>query len=72
MEMTGNSCSECGGNTYIIRIVDRGMHNAMFKMSYATKDKKSRLGGSYDLVGDIDAEMCEKCRRITLRGAPRK
>ena len=72
MEMTGNRCTECGGNTYLIRIVDRGIKNAMFKMSYATKDKKSRLGASYDLVGDIDAEMCENCQRIALRGVPRK
>jgi hypothetical protein len=69
MNKTGNKCIECGEETYAIQLIDRGDMNVHYNLSYTTDDFK-RKPRTYHINGHVAAEMCENCRRITLRAAP--
>jgi hypothetical protein len=71
MNVTGNKCVECGGDTQPIQLVDRGQKNIHYELVYAAGGAKRSFGKGYDIEGKVAAEMCENCGRITLRAAPR-
>jgi hypothetical protein len=67
------TCSDCGGATHEIRIVDRGDHNRHHEVEYAlAKDKPSFLTGRYPIAGPVVAFMCASCGRITHYGGHRE
>jgi len=63
-------CIECEGSVVPIRILeqDRGVH---LPLKYAAIESSSSwLRGRYRLEGEITAELCTNCGRVTLRAVP--
>ena len=71
MEVTGKKCVECGHDTYAIQIIDRGQQNIHYEAVYAVAGSKKAFGKGYNIEGNIAAELCQNCGRITLRAAPK-
>ena len=71
MDKQSNKCIECGGETHAIQIIDRGQRNIHYTLSYTAGDSKRSIFKGHDIEGDVNAEMCQDCGRITLRGAPK-
>ena len=71
MNSTGKKCIECGTETVIIQIIDRGQKNIHYDFVYASGKSKSKFGKGHEIAGKINAELCENCGRITLRAAPK-
>ena len=62
-------CIECGGETQAIQIIDRGQRNIHYTLAYTAGDSERSVFKGHDIEGDVHAEMCGNCGRITLRGA---
>ena len=71
MDKNGKKCIECGGETQAIQIIDRGQRNIHYTLIYTAQDSKRSVFKGYEIEGDVNAEMCEDCGRITLRGTPK-
>lgn len=71
MISTGKKCIECGAETIAIKIIDRGQRNIHYDMIYAVADSKRSILKGHDVEGQVAAELCENCGRITLRAAPK-
>ena len=72
METTAKKCIECGAETVAIQLIDRGESNSHYEPVYAAGDAKRKFTKTYDIQGNISAELCQNCGRITLRAAPKK
>ena len=70
MNKTGNKCIECGQETYAIQLIDRGETNIHYNQNYTTDDFRSKPR-TYHIDGYVFAELCDNCKRITLRAAPK-
>ena len=70
MKTTGRKCIECGEDTYVIQVIDRGQKNIHYNFAYSTDEFKDKPR-AYKISGFVAAEMCENCGRITLRAAPK-
>jgi hypothetical protein len=63
-------CVECGGSLVPIRIVEQD-HRSHLPLKYAAMDStRSVVLGRYPLLGEISAELCTDCGRVTLRAKP--
>ncbi len=63
-------CVECGGETYPIKIVDRGNQNIHYDLIYTMEDSKRNIFKGHKKEGVVAAELCENCGRIALRAVP--
>ena len=70
MKETGKKCIECGEETYAIQVVDRGQKNIHYDLIYTSGDAKRSVFKGYKKEGEVAAELCENCGRITLRAIP--
>lgn len=67
---TSKKCIECGTETRVIQLIDRGQNNIHYDFVYAEADSTRKFGKGHDVAGKVLAELCENCGRITLRAAP--
>lgn len=70
MEDTEKKCIECGGATHPIKIIDRGQKNIHYGLIYTAEGSKRNIFKGYPKEGEIGAELCDSCGRITLRAVP--
>lgn len=42
MKTTGGKCIECGEDTYVIQMIDRGQKNIHYNFAYSTDDFKDK------------------------------
>jgi hypothetical protein len=71
MKKTGRKCLECGEDTYVIQIIDRGQKNIHYNFAYSTDEFKDKPR-AYKIAGFVAVELWENCGRITLRARPNK
>lgn len=61
---------ECGGETSPVKIIDRGQRNIHYDLIYTAEDSKRSILRGHPKEGQIAAELCGICGRITLRATP--
>jgi hypothetical protein len=67
------TCSDCGGATHEIKLIDKFHMAAHADLEYAVADANGILGMfNYSIQGRVEATMCKDCGRIALYGAPRE
>ena len=71
MDKIGKKCIECGGEMHAIQVIDRGQKNIHYDLIYTSGDSKRSIFKGHNIEGNVHAEMCEDCGRITLRGTPK-
>jgi hypothetical protein len=42
MKTTGGKCIQCGEDTYVIQMIDRGQKNIHYNFAYSTDDFKDK------------------------------
>jgi len=67
-------CIECGSPTHPIRVLDEGREGGhLHQPGYAAIDsKRSWFFGRYPIEGELAAELCESCGRVTFRAVPKE
>ena len=71
MSSESRSCSECGGATHAIRVVEQD-HRRHYDLKYvAIESQPSWFLGVYPVEGHLAAELCESCGRVTFRAVPK-
>lgn len=72
MTEQAKKCTECGGATHPIRVMSRAGPAVQHQLVYAAENAKPGwLLGNYAVEGELAAELCEGCGRVTFRAVPR-
>jgi uncharacterized OB-fold protein len=65
------TCVDCGANMVPIRIVEQDRNGSHSPLKYAAIDStRNFFPGRYRLEGEITAELCTACGRVSLRAVP--
>jgi len=83
MNHISNTCSDCGGVTEWIKLVDstdvsgaflddKGSGSQHLQLQYAAEEaERSAWLKRYPIKGHIRGKMCTSCGRVTLYGIPK-
>ena len=72
MSEVHQNCSECGGATHPIQVVEQD-NRTHYTLKYTAIDAKpSWFLGVYPVEGHLAAELCESCGRVTFRAVTKE
>lgn len=71
-ELQNRTCTDCGGSSHEIMVVDKGHYNQSTALEYAAIDAKPSFWTSkVSMAGVVKAMMCSQCGLIKFYGVPK-